>query len=106
MATNPNRALPPVHPGEFIREDVLPYIEPDQAGFARTLGIDAERLEAIIQERADIDVDVALRLAKALDNDARFWLALQMDYDVWKAERCFTAIIAPVRRLPEDKHPH
>jgi addiction module HigA family antidote len=85
---------------------VLPYIEPDQAGFASTLGIDPELLGAIVQEKAHINVDVALSLAKALGNDARFWLALQTDYDVWNAEQKFSAKILPVKRLPEDKHPH
>ena len=79
MAANPDRSLPPVHPGVFIREDVLPYIEPDQAGLAQALGIDSGRLEAIVHEKEDIDTDVALRLGKALGNGARFWMALQID---------------------------
>ncbi len=104
MATNPNRSLPPVHPGVFIREDVLPFIEPDQVEFARALGIDPGRLEAIVQEKEDIDTDIALRLGRALGNDARFWLALQIDYDVWNAERNFSGVIPAVKRRPEAKH--
>ncbi len=79
MAANPDRSLPPVHPGVFIREDVLPYIEPDLTGLAQALGIDSGRLEAIVHEKEDIDTDVALRLGKALGNGARFWMALQID---------------------------
>lgn len=104
MATNPNRSLPPVHPGVFIREDVLPYIEPDQSGFAQALGIDPQRLEAIVQEKEDINTDLALRLGKALGNGARFWMALQIDYDIWNAEQSFNGSVPPVKRLPEGKH--
>lgn len=106
MATNPNRSLPPVHPGGFIREDVLPYIEPDRAGLAQALGIDPQRLEAIVQEKQDIDTDVALRLGKALGNGARFWMALQIDYDIWNAEQSFRGTVPPVKRLPQGKHAH
>ena len=47
------------------------------------------------QEKEDIDTDVALRLGKALGNGARFWMALQIDYDIWNAEQSFQAPYRP-----------
>ena len=102
MPANPNRSLPPVHPGVFIREDVLPYIEPDQTGLAGALGIDPQRLEAIVQEKEDIDTDVALRLGKAPGNGARFWIALQIDYDIWNAEQSFQGTVLLLKQPSKD----
>jgi len=106
MATNPSRGLPPVHPGEYIREDVLPYIEPDQTGFAYALGIEPQLLEAIVEEKEGLNIDVALRLGKALGNGARFWMALQLDYDIWNAEQRFEDAVPPVKQIPGGRRAH
>jgi addiction module HigA family antidote len=81
----------------FLREDVLPYIEPNQAEFAKLLGIEEARIQAILDGREGIDTEIALRLAKALGNGARFWLTLQLQYDIWIAEREFNADIPQVK---------
>jgi antitoxin HigA-1 len=86
----------PSHPGEFLRKDVLPYIEPSETEFAKLLGIEEARFQAILDEREAIDPDVALRLGKALGNGARFWLTLQLLYDIEPAERDFNADIPKV----------
>jgi len=97
MAVHSTRGLPPSHPGVFLREDVLPYIEPTGAEFAKLLGIEEARLHAILDEREGIDTEIALRLGNALGNGARFWLTLQMQYDIWIAEREFKAHIPKVK---------
>jgi antitoxin HigA-1 len=97
MAAHSTRGLPPSHPGVFLREDVLPYIEPGEAEFAKLLGIEEARFQAILDEREAIDTEIALRLGKALGNGARFWLTHQLQYDIWAAEREFNADIPKVK---------
>ena len=58
------------------------------------------------QEKEDIDTDVALRLGKALGDGARFWMALQIAYDIWNAEQSFKGTVPPVKQLPEGKRSH
>jgi antitoxin HigA-1 len=97
MAAHSTRGLPPSHPGVFLREDVLPYIEPGETEFAKLLGIEEARFHAILYEREAIDTEVALRLGKALGNGARFWLTLQLQYDIWAAECEFSADIPKIK---------
>ncbi|MFZ1110026.1 MAG: HigA family addiction module antitoxin [Rhodomicrobium sp.] len=97
MAVHSSRGLPPTHPGVYLREDVLPFIEPSEAEFAELLGIDEELLRAILEQREGINTETALRLGKALGNGARFWLTLQMQFDIWSAERDFQASIPQVK---------
>jgi addiction module HigA family antidote len=97
LAAHSLRGLPPSHPGVFLREDVLPYIEPSKTDFAKILGIEEARLQAILDEREAIGTEAALRLGKALGNGARFWLTLQLRYDIWAAEREFKVNIPKVK---------
>ena len=98
MAVHSSMGMTPAHPGVFLREDVLPYIEPNEAEFAALLGIDGNHLRAILEEREGINTDIALRLGKALGNNARFWLTLQMQYDIWHTERVLKLEIPKVKR--------
>ena len=98
MATNSSMGMTPAHPGEYLREDVLPYIEPDEAEFAKILGIDETHLRAILDGREGINTEIALRLGKALGNNARFWLTLQMQYDIWEMERRLKLDIPKVKK--------
>ena len=97
MAVHSSMGMTPAHPGVYLREDVLPYIEPDEAQFAKILGIDEDHLRAILDGREGINTEIALRLGKALGNNARFWLTLQMQYDIWRAEREFKDSIPKVK---------
>jgi addiction module HigA family antidote len=97
MAVHSSRGLPPTHPGVYLREDVLPFIEPSEAEFAKLLGIDEELLRAILDQREGVNTETALRLGKALGNGARFWLTLQMQYDIWRAESDFQVSIPQVK---------
>lgn len=80
-------AFKPPHPGEDLREDVLPALGMSRAAFARRLGISRATLYKILNEAQPITLDIALRLGKALDGSARLWLARQAAHDIWLAER-------------------
>ncbi|PMR80974.1 HigA family addiction module antitoxin [Halomonas urumqiensis] len=76
----------PPHPGETLREDVLPALEISVTEMARRLGLARETLSRILHGRAPISPDLAVRLERAGIGRARAWLAVQCDYDLWQAE--------------------
>lgn len=81
------KTLPPIHPGEIIREDVLAPLGMSVNQLAIALGINASRMNEIVRGRRGISADTALRLARYLGNEPRFWLNLQSDYDLRVAEQ-------------------
>jgi addiction module HigA family antidote len=81
------RGLPPMHPGELLREDVLPALGRSKAEIARLLGISRQTLYDILAEKQPVTPGMALRLGKLLGNGPTLWLNLQRRYDLWQAER-------------------
>lgn len=72
----------PVHPGEVIA-DLLEDLEMTTIDFAKKLDVSAETVEAIIQGRLPVTVDMAIRLGKGLGNGPQLWLSLQQKIDIW-----------------------
>jgi len=77
----------PSHPGEILREDVLPALGMAKSALADHLGISRQTLYEILREDRTVTADVAARLARAFGNSASFWLSLQSNHDAWHAER-------------------
>jgi addiction module HigA family antidote len=80
-------AFAPSHPGEILREDVLPALKMPKARLADHLGISRQTLYSILREKRAVTADVAARLGRAFGNSAAFWLNLQSQHDAWHAER-------------------
>jgi addiction module HigA family antidote len=76
------KLLPPIHPGETLREDVLGPANMSVNQLAKALGVDSARLNEIVRGRRGITADTALRLARYLGTSAEFWLGLQVDYEL------------------------
>ena len=76
------KLLPPIHPGETLREDVLRPLGMSVNQLAKALAVDATRLNDIVRGRRGITADTALRLARYLGTSAEFWIGLQADYDL------------------------
>lgn len=74
--------IAPVHPGEILLEDVLKPMGISQYRLAKTLGVPAQRIGDIVHGRRAVTADTALRLARAFDMEAPFWLNLQVRYDL------------------------
>ncbi|MGH9382114.1 MAG: HigA family addiction module antitoxin [Thermoanaerobaculia bacterium] len=88
MTTNPvKRGLPPMHPGELLREDVLPALGRSKVEIARLLGISRQTLYDILAEKQPVTPGMALRLGKLVGNGPTLWLNLQRRHDLWQAER-------------------
>jgi addiction module HigA family antidote len=71
-----------MHPGELLREDVLPALGRTRAEIARLLGVSRQTLHAILTERSPVSPEMALRLGKLCGNGPELWLALQTRYDL------------------------
>ena len=76
----------PPHPGEALREDVLPALSMTKAELAERLEYPAESLEAVLNCSASVNTDLAQRLELAGLGRARVWLAEQAAYDLWHSQ--------------------
>ena len=76
------KTLPPMHPGEVLREEYLEPLNLPPRKLAQARGIPRTRIQRLANERFGITADTALRLGKALRTSAQFWLNLQNDYDL------------------------
>ena len=78
---------PPVHPGEVLREDVLPALRLSVSEAARRLGVSRQQLHRILACTHPITADMALRIGKFAGNGPELWLRMQQAYDLWHLER-------------------
>jgi addiction module HigA family antidote len=81
------RNLPPVHPGEILREDYIKVRGLTVTEVAKGLGVARANLSAILNQRAGISPEMAVKLSEAFGNTTQFWVNLQKNYEVWHAER-------------------
>lgn len=77
----------PSHPGEVIKVLCLEPLGLSVTDAAKGLGVSRKTLSAILNGRAGISPEMALRLAKAFDTSPESWLNQQMQYDLWVAEQ-------------------
>jgi len=77
-----NKKLAPVHPGEVLLEEFLKPMGISQHHLAMKVSVPARRINEIVLGKRRITADTALRLAKYFGTSAKFWLGLQMDYDL------------------------
>jgi addiction module HigA family antidote len=77
---------PPTHPGEILRDDVLPRLDVSVSAAARHLRVTRQTLHRILSGRSGISPEMAVRLGKFCGNGAGPWLSLQYAYDLWHAE--------------------
>ncbi|HEX2727373.1 MAG TPA: HigA family addiction module antitoxin, partial [Beijerinckiaceae bacterium] len=74
MAGNPLlKGLSPTHPGEVLREDVIPALALPKTEIARRLGISRQTLYDILDEKQPVTAAMALRLGKFFGNGPEFW---------------------------------
>jgi antitoxin HigA-1 len=80
------KRLPPVHPGEVLREEFLVPLELSPYGLARACGVPRTRIERLAREETPVTADTALRLARYFGTTAEFWMGMQAQYDLERAE--------------------
>lgn len=77
----------PPHPGEVLRSLCLEPLRLTITDAADALGVSRKTLSGIVNGRGGISPEMALRLSLAFDTTAESWLAQQLQYDLWKAEK-------------------
>lgn len=77
----------PPHPGEILRELCLAPLNLTVTALAASLDVSRNTLSAILNGRAGISPEMAVRLSIALDTSAESWLQSQMQFDLWHAEQ-------------------
>lgn len=87
----------PPHPGELLREDVLEPLGLGVSDAAARLGVSRVTLSRVLNGRAGISPDLALRLEQAGVSTARFWLTLQMHYELARAAKQKRPRVQPLR---------
>ncbi len=92
-------AIRPIHPGEMLREDVLPALGRPKTEIARLLGISRQTLYDILNEKQPITAAMALRIGKLCGNGPEIWLNLQKRYDLKIAERELGDALDAIPRL-------
>ncbi len=78
---------PPIHPGEVMREDVIPGLGLSVSEAARQMGVSRQQLHRILACTHPITIEMALRIGKFAGNGPGLWLRMQQAYDLWHAER-------------------
>jgi addiction module HigA family antidote len=100
------KTLPPLHPGEVLREEFLVPLKLSPGALAKATGVPRTRIERIAAETTGITADTALRLGKALNTSAQLWLNLQNSYDLAMAARDIGKQIDKIKPLPELEDTH
>jgi len=77
----------PPHPGEVLKEFCLEPLELTVTKTAQALGVSRKTLSAILNCRAGISPEMAIRLGKAFNTSAESWLYQQLQYDLWQAQQ-------------------
>lgn len=89
--------VPPVHPGEILRVDVLPALDMTVSDAARGLRVSRQTLHRILSGTMSVSPEMAVRLGKFCGNGPGLWLRMQVAYDLWHTER---RMRGEIKRIP------
>ena len=77
----------PTHPGEILREDVLPALKMTQGEFAKRLGVSRLSVSELLHGRRAMSADMAVRIGRLTSTTAESWLRMQTAVDLWNLEQ-------------------
>ena len=80
------RIMQPVHPGEYLREELLEPLELTPYALAARLGVPRTRIERLVREETGVTPDTALRLGRFFSMTPEFWINMRGLYDLTLAE--------------------
>jgi antitoxin HigA-1 len=81
-----NSRLPNIHPGEILRIEFLESLGITPYRLSKDINVAQTRISEILSEKRSITADTALRLSRYFGNSAQFWLNLQIQYDLRRAQ--------------------
>lgn len=91
--------LPPVHPGEILREIYLEPLGLSAGALAKKLGVPRTRIERVVAERTVITPDTVLRLSKFFNTTPELWMNMQTSYDLKMEAKAKKAELARIEQL-------
>ena len=94
------RRLPPLHPGEMLREEFLVPLGLSSYALARAIGVPRTRIERIVREETAITADTALRLGRYFNMTPQFWMNLQAHYELEMAGRALKRSLGKIEPRP------
>jgi addiction module HigA family antidote len=97
-AANKRNGLPPIHPGEILREDVLPSAGLSVTAAAKSLGVSRQMLHDILAGRKPLSAVMCLKIARLFGGSPELWVRLQATYDLKRSEQN-KKIMARVARI-------
>ena len=97
-AKTPTNGLPPIHPGEYLRE-ILDDMVLTQAALAEAIGVSAMRVSHLLKGDRPVTAELALRLGRAFGQTPQYWLNLQSTYDLKVAQAEMKDSLMAVRAL-------
>ncbi len=74
--------IPPIHPGEYLREDILPETGLSVSAAAKALGVSRQMLHDILAERKPLSAVLCLKVSRLFGSSAEMWMRLQAAYDL------------------------
>jgi addiction module HigA family antidote len=91
------KRLPPIHPGEVLREEFLTPLGLTAYALAKACGVPRTRIERLAREETPITADTALRLSRYFDTTAEFWMGMQAQYDLEHARDDVAAALKKIK---------
>jgi addiction module HigA family antidote len=85
--TTKQNGLPAIHPGEFLREDILPETGLSITAAAKALGVSRQMLHDILAERRPLSAVMCLKVSRLFGSSPEMWMRLQAAYDLKKASQ-------------------
>ncbi|MEO7145918.1 MAG: HigA family addiction module antitoxin [Bryobacteraceae bacterium] len=95
-----HNALPPVHPGGIIKEDILPSVGLSVTAAAKALGVSRQMLHGILAERKPLSAVMCLRISRLFGGTPDVWMRLQAAYDLKKAAQNKKVMARIARIIP------
>jgi len=89
----------PTHPGEALREDIMPAAGLNQGALAKALSVSRLTINEIVLEKRGVSPDLAIRLAKYFGTSPDLWIGLQKDVDLWDAMQANRKVYSRIKPL-------
>jgi addiction module HigA family antidote len=96
------KRLPPIHPGEILREEFLVPMKLTPYAVARSCGVPRTRIERLAREETPVTADTALRLARYFSTTAEFWMGMQAQYELERAQDAAAAALKRIKPRQRD----
>lgn len=96
------KRLPPIHPGEILREEFLVPMKLTPYALAQSCGVPRTRIERLARKETPVTADTALRLSRYFGTTAEFWMGMQAQYDLERAEDAAAAALRRIKPRERD----